>query len=211
MRDLCDWLYAGVLLGSKLWNFHFRGEQLRTSMPFISSQMSSGLRFIGTERSFRQSHFRGKLHHDTGFLSLSFSVHTYIEILFLGQIISQTLNPTWDETLVFDSVIIYGSGSDTKRNPPNVVVEVFDHDQFVSFPVKWPERRCEIPPLHVGQRGIHRTITGHAHGQPLPWTLRGPVSPLVSPSQRDTTRRRTAGSIWTPTGISYLKPRRPTG
>jgi len=43
--------------------------------------------------------------------------------------LSQTLSPTWDETLIFQEVNIFGSPEDLKKNPPSVVMELFDEDK----------------------------------------------------------------------------------
>jgi len=43
----------------------------------------------------------------------------------------QTLTPTWDQTLLFDTVDIYGEPENIAAKPPPIVIEVFDHDPFV--------------------------------------------------------------------------------
>lgn len=43
-----------------------------------------------------------------------------------------TLNPTWDQTLIFYEVEIFGDPETTAANPPNVVVELYDQDTYVS-------------------------------------------------------------------------------
>ncbi|XP_066478183.1 myoferlin isoform X2 [Tiliqua scincoides] len=45
------------------------------------------------------------------------------------EIIHSTLNPTWDQTLIFDEIEIYGDPQMVAQNPPLVVVELFDNDQ----------------------------------------------------------------------------------
>ncbi|KAM4704437.1 myoferlin isoform 1-T1 [Rhinophrynus dorsalis] len=40
-----------------------------------------------------------------------------------------TLNPTWDQTLIFNEVEIYGDPHAVSQNPPSVVIEIFDQDQ----------------------------------------------------------------------------------
>ncbi|KAJ0060089.1 hypothetical protein NL108_003925 [Boleophthalmus pectinirostris] len=40
-----------------------------------------------------------------------------------------TLNPTWDQTLIFNNVEIYGDPQNIATRPPDVVVEFYDHDQ----------------------------------------------------------------------------------
>ncbi|XP_011486215.1 myoferlin isoform X2 [Oryzias latipes] len=40
-----------------------------------------------------------------------------------------TLNPTWDQTLIFNSVEIYGDPQKIAHRPPDVVLEFYDEDQ----------------------------------------------------------------------------------
>lgn len=65
-----------------------------------------------------------------------FAVDPYCQVIFVTQslkteIINRTLSPTWDQTLIFESVEIHGSPTETTINPPNVLIEVFDHDPYV--------------------------------------------------------------------------------
>ncbi|XP_049620337.1 myoferlin [Suncus etruscus] len=45
------------------------------------------------------------------------------------EIIHSTLNPTWDQTIIFDEIEIYGDPQTVLQNPPKVVIELFDNDQ----------------------------------------------------------------------------------
>ena len=47
------------------------------------------------------------------------------------EVIKKTLSPTWDQTLIFDSIEIYGNQTELIQNPPNIMIEVFDHDDLV--------------------------------------------------------------------------------
>lgn len=42
-----------------------------------------------------------------------------------------TLNPTWDQTLIFSDVEIYGDPRNIFQHPPDVTLELYDHDQVV--------------------------------------------------------------------------------
>ena len=44
----------------------------------------------------------------------------------------KTICPTWDQTLVFDTVEIHGDPQSVYDNPPKIIVEIFDYDSFVS-------------------------------------------------------------------------------
>ena len=45
--------------------------------------------------------------------------------------VRSTLNPTWDQTLIFEDVEVYGDPKTIARNPPDVVMELYDSDQVV--------------------------------------------------------------------------------
>ncbi|XP_008584158.1 PREDICTED: myoferlin isoform X1 [Galeopterus variegatus] len=45
------------------------------------------------------------------------------------EIIHSTLNPTWDQTIIFDEIEIYGEPQAVLQNPPKVTIELFDNDQ----------------------------------------------------------------------------------
>uniref|UniRef100_A0A3B3B6L5 Dysferlin, limb girdle muscular dystrophy 2B (autosomal recessive) n=1 Tax=Oryzias melastigma TaxID=30732 RepID=A0A3B3B6L5_ORYME len=44
--------------------------------------------------------------------------------------IRNTLNPTWDQTLIFYEVEIFGDSEATATTPPNVVIEFYDQDSY---------------------------------------------------------------------------------
>lgn len=43
--------------------------------------------------------------------------------------LASTLNPTWDQTLIFNDIQIYGDPRNVALRPPDVVLEFYDHDQ----------------------------------------------------------------------------------
>ncbi|XP_047477393.1 LOW QUALITY PROTEIN: otoferlin-like [Penaeus chinensis] len=45
------------------------------------------------------------------------------------QVIDETLSPTWDEMLVLDDILVYGTREEMKAQPPLIVVEIFDQDK----------------------------------------------------------------------------------
>ncbi|XP_045925077.1 myoferlin-like [Micropterus dolomieu] len=58
--------------------------------------------------------------------------YAYISFLHVSKTtekLSATLNPTWDQTLIFSDVEIYGDPQKIAQRPPNVVVEFYDYDQ----------------------------------------------------------------------------------
>ena len=49
------------------------------------------------------------------------------------EMLMQTLCPTWDQTLIFENIPIYGNVEELRENPPHVVMELFDRDVVVSL------------------------------------------------------------------------------
>jgi len=67
-----------------------------------------------------------------------FSLDPFARVAFLNysqvtERISRTLNPTWDQTLIIDTIDVYGEPRDVALIPPPIVVEVFDYDPIVYF------------------------------------------------------------------------------
>ena len=54
------------------------------------------------------------------------------------QVIEETLSPTWDESMVFEEVLVYGRREDIKANPPIIIVETYDQDKV------WALSRSDI-------------------------------------------------------------------
>lgn len=63
----------------------------------------------------------------------------YAIVSFLQQsqktvVVKNTLNPTWDQTLIFYEIEIFGEPASIAEQPPSIVVELYDHDTYVSRP-----------------------------------------------------------------------------
>ncbi|KAM9193801.1 dysferlin isoform 6-T6 [Mergus octosetaceus] len=59
----------------------------------------------------------------------------YAIVSFLHQsqktvVMKNTLNPTWDQTLIFYEIEIFGDPQKVSDSPPNIVVEIYDHDTY---------------------------------------------------------------------------------
>ncbi|XP_039996404.1 LOW QUALITY PROTEIN: dysferlin [Xiphias gladius] len=95
--------------------------------PTISCFFDSGTRY----------HLRCYLYQARDLLAMdkdSFS-DPYAIVSFLHQsqrtvTVHNTLNPTWDQTLIFYELEIFGDPEDTMANPPNIVVELYDQDTY---------------------------------------------------------------------------------
>lgn len=60
------------------------------------------------------------------------------------EVIMTTVNPTWDQTLIFEDIEIYGDPQTIAHNPPDVVLELYDSDQVGKDE---PMGRCACPPV----------------------------------------------------------------
>jgi len=61
----------------------------------------------------------------------------FVRVVFLNhsqatESLRKTICPTWDQTLVFDTVDIHGDPQSVADNSPKIIVELFDYDSFVS-------------------------------------------------------------------------------
>ncbi|XP_063781358.1 dysferlin isoform X3 [Pseudophryne corroboree] len=59
----------------------------------------------------------------------------YATVSFLHQsqktvVVKSTLNPTWDQTLIFHEIEIFGGPDMVDEVPPSIVVEIYDHDTY---------------------------------------------------------------------------------
>ena len=69
---------------------------------------------------------------------LLYSTDPFARVSFLTQSartenIKKSLCPTWDQTLIFEEIEIYGDPKKIEAQPPDIFIELFDHDTFVSY------------------------------------------------------------------------------
>ncbi|KAM6923228.1 myoferlin [Lycodopsis pacificus] len=69
---------------------------------------------------------------------------SFLHVSKTTEVIKSTLNPTWDQTLIFEDIEIYGDPQTIARNPPDVVLELCDSDQVGKDE---PLGRCTCPPI----------------------------------------------------------------
>ncbi|XP_047668037.1 myoferlin isoform X1 [Tachysurus fulvidraco] len=73
--------------------------------------------------------------------------YCYVSFLHVSkttEIIKANLNPTWDQTLIFNNIEIYGDPQTVAQNPPDIVLELFDSDQVGKDEAMG---RCTCPPV----------------------------------------------------------------
>uniref|UniRef100_A0A1A8LFT9 Myoferlin n=3 Tax=Nothobranchius TaxID=28779 RepID=A0A1A8LFT9_9TELE len=69
---------------------------------------------------------------------------SFLHISKTTEIIKTTLNPTWDQTLIFEDIEVFGDPQTLAHNPPDVVLEIYDYDQVGKDE---PMGRCVCPPV----------------------------------------------------------------
>uniref|UniRef100_A0A8B9L780 Myoferlin like n=1 Tax=Astyanax mexicanus TaxID=7994 RepID=A0A8B9L780_ASTMX len=69
---------------------------------------------------------------------------SFLHVSKTTEIIKANLNPTWDQTLIFNNIEIYGDPQTIALNPPSVVMEIFDSDQVGKDEAMG---RCVCPPV----------------------------------------------------------------
>ncbi|XP_028323587.1 myoferlin [Gouania willdenowi] len=67
---------------------------------------------------------------------------SFLHVSKTTEVMRTTLNPTWDQTLIFDDIKIYGDPQKIAHNPPDVVLELYDSDQVGKDE---PMGRCLCP------------------------------------------------------------------
>nr|KAG5693813.1 hypothetical protein BaRGS_004421 [Batillaria attramentaria] len=67
---------------------------------------------------------------DTG-LSDPFAQVCFVTQSMTTEKVAKTLCPTWDQTLIFGEIEIYGDPKNLESNPPDVYIELFDYDTFL--------------------------------------------------------------------------------
>ncbi|XP_055909489.1 otoferlin-like isoform X1 [Eupeodes corollae] len=66
---------------------------------------------------------------DASGLSDPYAIVYVTEFTKTTQVIEETLSPTWDELLVFEEVLVYGAQDEIKRDPPTIIIEIYDQDK----------------------------------------------------------------------------------
>ena len=51
----------------------------------------------------------------------------------LTEVVKQSCSPMWDTSIILDNIEICGDKVEIARNPPSVVIEVFDEDALVRY------------------------------------------------------------------------------
>lgn len=89
--------------------------------------------FLQTKQTFQlRAHIyqaRSLIGSDASGLSDPYATVFVTEYCKTTQVIEETLSPTWDELLVYDDVLVYGTKEEIQRDPPTIVIEIYDQDK----------------------------------------------------------------------------------
>ncbi|XP_050710389.1 otoferlin-like isoform X3 [Eriocheir sinensis] len=90
----------------------------------------------------------------------------------LTQVIDETLSPTWDEMLVMDDILVYGTKDEIKEQPPLVVIEIFDQDnvgksEFIGRALARPHIKLRDDPYQRPHLEWHDLFRGTDHAGEL--------------------------------------------
>ncbi|NXW63889.1 FR1L6 protein, partial [Eurystomus gularis] len=71
---------------------------------------------------------RGLIAADSTGLSDPFAKVTFTSRCQTTKVISQTLSPTWNQMLLFNSIVLHGDREEITQFPPEIVIELYDDD-----------------------------------------------------------------------------------
>lgn len=71
-------------------------------------------------------------------LFLSLLIDAFAKVIFTHfiaetRVIWETRSPTWDQTIIFEDIFLWGDVNEIAVNPPTIVVEIFDKDIGVCY------------------------------------------------------------------------------
>nr|CAD7423852.1 unnamed protein product [Timema monikensis] len=107
---------------------HYVEKHYDDTQKFVNSIMSSP----NTQTFQMRAHMyqaRSLIGSDASGLSDPFARVIVSEYCKTTQVIDETLSPTWDELLVFEEILIYGTKQEIKSEPPAIIIEIFDQDK----------------------------------------------------------------------------------
>ncbi|XP_039959454.1 otoferlin-like [Bactrocera tryoni] len=88
------------------------------------------------------------------------------------QVIEETLSPTWDELLVFDEILVFGSKDEIKKDPPTIIIEIYDQDkvgksEFIGRAIAKPRVKLRENPYTTPTLEWFDIIRGHENAGEL--------------------------------------------
>uniref|UniRef100_W5KWQ0 Dysferlin, limb girdle muscular dystrophy 2B (autosomal recessive) n=1 Tax=Astyanax mexicanus TaxID=7994 RepID=W5KWQ0_ASTMX len=101
------------------------------SMKFTRLELGRG-KFGGTLYHLRCYLYQARdlLAMDKDSFSDPFAIVSFLHQSQKTVTVRNNLNPTWDQTLIFYELEIFGDAEVTEKSPPNIVVELYDQDTY---------------------------------------------------------------------------------
>uniref|UniRef100_A0A4W3IWA7 Fer-1-like protein 6 n=1 Tax=Callorhinchus milii TaxID=7868 RepID=A0A4W3IWA7_CALMI len=137
--EVCMWFGAATKITNCLNSLPAGYKPIYEEMADIGSTIHilTQCTFHQTVQSFFQlrAHMyqaRSLLAADETGLSDPFARVTFSTYCQSTKIFNETCSPRWEETLLFDDILIEGSREEFQKHPIAVSIEVFDHDRFGS-------------------------------------------------------------------------------
>ncbi|XP_058826537.1 otoferlin-like [Topomyia yanbarensis] len=130
------YLWLGVLKHKKSFfsglprGFELSYELKNSDKPNVPAP--SDIRYVEKHVFQMRSHVyqaRSLIGSDASGLSDPYAIVYVTEFSRTTQVIEETLSPTWDELLLFDEIVIYGAKDEIKKDPPTIVIDIYDQDK----------------------------------------------------------------------------------
>ncbi|XP_054023348.1 fer-1-like protein 6 [Dryobates pubescens] len=115
---------------------------------------------------------RGLIAADSSGLSDPFAKVTFTSRCQTTKIISQTLSPTWNQTLLFNSIVLHGDREEIAEIPPQIVIELYDDDavgkaEYIGSTVAAPVVRLADQNYEPPKLSYHPVHCGNLSGGDL--------------------------------------------
>ncbi|KFV19953.1 Fer-1-like 6, partial [Tauraco erythrolophus] len=115
---------------------------------------------------------RGLIAADSTGLSDPFAKVTFTSHCQTTKIISQTLSPTWNQMLLFNSVVLHGDREEIAQFPPEIVIELYDDDavgkaEYIGSTVAVPVVRLADQNYEPPKLAYHPVYCGNLSGGDL--------------------------------------------
>ncbi|CAG2054114.1 unnamed protein product [Timema podura] len=138
-KNFVNGLPKGYEVSHELRNVERPRAMPPSTIHYVEKHFNGTQKFLNSIRSFptpqtfqMRAHMyqaRSLIGSDASGLSDPFARVIVNEYCKTTQVIDETLSPTWDELLVFEEILIYGTKQEIKSEPPAIIIEIFDQDK----------------------------------------------------------------------------------
>uniref|UniRef100_A0A672TY73 Fer-1 like family member 6 n=1 Tax=Strigops habroptila TaxID=2489341 RepID=A0A672TY73_STRHB len=131
---------------------------------------------------------RGLIAADSTGLSDPFAKVTFTSHCQTTKIISQTLSPTWNQMLLFNSIVLHGDREEIAQFPPEIVIELYDDDavgkaEYIGSTVAAPVVRLADQNYEPPKLSYHPVYCGNLSGGDLLATFELLEIPMSDPDR----------------------------